>query len=65
MARAKTARRVERGSDRLDRVDAVSRGVVRVAALIKTIGGMADGPARRRMMTLVDEMIDDLKRIPL
>ncbi len=63
MARAKTAKRVERGSDRLDRVDAVSRGIIRVAGLIKTIGGMADGPARRRMMTLVDEMIADLQRI--
>ena len=65
MARVKTVKRVKKASDRLDRVDAVSRGVVRVAALIKTIGGMADGPARRRMMTLVDEMIADLKRIPL
>ena len=65
MARAKTARRTKRGSDRLDRVDAVSRGVVRLAALIRTVGGMADGPARRRMMSLVDDMIADLKRISL
>ncbi len=60
MARPRTRRGT--AEDACDRANRLAKGVIRIAGMVRQVQAMPEGPARRRLMAVVDRMMVDLQR---